>query len=257
MDFKLEKKLHISGDTLKIMAALSMLIDHIAAALLRAALNGGMFTGEKYGILLNLYYAMREIGRAAFPIFAFLLVEGFFHTRSRKNYLFRLGVFFFLSELPFDLAFYGGVYWQKQNVYLTLFLGFFIICIWEKAKMEGSGVTLRKGCCAIAIMACCIAAGMLHGDYGIYGVLLIMVFYEGRSKEMGTEKSVAGFIRLFTCTLGYLLFMWEPWSIIGFVLICFYDGTRNQKGIVWKYFFYTFYPVHLLVLGIIRVAFSG
>lgn len=250
MEFKLENKLLISGDALKIAAVLSMLIDHIAAVLLRTALNGSMFTGENYGIWLNLYNAMRNIGRAAFPIFAFLLVEGFFHTHSRKNYLFRLGVFFFLSELPFDLALYGRVNWQKQNVYLTLFLGLLVICIWENAKME-------RPAAAIAIMACCIAAKELHGDYGIYGVLLIMVFYMGRSREMGTEKSAAGFIRLFTCTLGFLLFMWEPWSIIGFVLIYFYDGTRNQKGIVWKYFFYTFYPVHLLILGIIRVAFSG
>lgn len=98
----------LSGSTLKLIAIITMLIDHIGAAVIARLL----IAGQGSEMLYKIYYAMRAVGRVAFPIFCFLLVEGFFYTGSRKKYALRLFGFALLSEIPFDLAF-SGKYWNS------------------------------------------------------------------------------------------------------------------------------------------------
>lgn len=136
------KKRGISGSTIKIIAVVAMLIDHVAAALLtrmliqRGMLEIGMLDFEQQvnWVMKNaaLYYGvtfMRLVGRLGFPIFCFLLVEGFQKTRNVGKYAFRLGLFALISEIPFDLACSGKVLeFGYQNVYFTLLIG--ILALW-------------------------------------------------------------------------------------------------------------------------------
>ena len=110
----------LSGTALKRIACLSMLIDHIGAALLE---NGLFRQNAVWQGGVRLDFVMRMAGRLAFPIYCFLLVEGFVHTHDFRKYALRMLGFALLSEFPFDWAFFSGVWWGHQNVYFTLLLG--------------------------------------------------------------------------------------------------------------------------------------
>lgn len=263
------RKLFLDGNALKIIAAITMLIDHIGAAILLPMHLTGI---NAFGRWIDVYSISRIIGRTAFPIFVFLLVEGFFHTHSRKKYFGRLMLFGLLSEIPYDLAFYAEpVYGNSQNVFWTLGIGFFVIwgleelygryaSGWKLIKKNGMGYRLGswegRGRAYYQMAACLLAviliftgwftAGVLRTDYGGYGVLLIVLFYFGKHAKVRPAL---------TCLAGYLLFLWEPWCLGGFLLILFYNGTRKPSGKGFRYFFYLFYPVHLLIFGLIRVVF--
>lgn len=137
------KRKGISGSTIKIIAVVAMLIDHIAATvMIRQLIADGLMevAGSnnmadmmnwlmENGVLYYLYMAMRMIGRLGFPIFCFLLVEGFQRTRDRKKYALRLAAFALISEIPFDLAIRGEVFFAGyQNVYFTLLIGLLAMC---------------------------------------------------------------------------------------------------------------------------------
>lgn len=103
-----KKRLVLNGSTLKILAMVTMLIDHIGAAvLLRYLLDirSHVASIDAYNQLVTLYQVLRGIGRIAFPIYCFLLVEGFQKTRNLKKYIMRLGIFAVIAEVPFDLCF--------------------------------------------------------------------------------------------------------------------------------------------------------
>ena len=125
-----QKRQGLSGTTLKLMACITMLIDHIGASCLEAGLlvpliASGTFSTDPAAVsLLQMDRVLRYIGRLAFPIFCFLLVEGFLHTHDVKRYVERLFLFGLLSEVPFDMAFFRTPFhWGNQNVYWTLALG--------------------------------------------------------------------------------------------------------------------------------------
>ena len=124
----------LSGSTLKIIAVITMLTDHIGAGILgRIITMQGIYSGSVY----NVYTVMRYIGRLAFPIFCFLLVEGFMHTHNVKKYASRLFVFALISEIPFDLFVSGRIVdTSAQNVYFTLLIG--LICMWACDMSEES-----------------------------------------------------------------------------------------------------------------------
>ena len=110
----------LSGTALKRIACLSMLVDHLGASLLE---NGLFRCSAIDPRLVGLDQLLRLVGRLAFPIYCFLLVEGFLHTHDLKKYALRMLGFALISEWPFDWAFFSGVYWGHQNVYFTLLLG--------------------------------------------------------------------------------------------------------------------------------------
>lgn len=136
----------LSGSTLKLIAIITMLIDHIGAAVIARLL----IAGQGSEMLYKIYYAMRAVGRVAFPIFCFLLVEGFFYTGSRKKYALRLFGFALLSEIPFDLAFSGKTLeFGYQNVFFTLLIGLLTIMLFDAVvkKQEWHPVLLQCAAC--------------------------------------------------------------------------------------------------------------
>lgn len=245
---KLEKEgFGLSGAVLKIIAVVTMLIDHTGAAVFEGvvlpkmgAVNGyislyqNAYTGTVSSEVLAdpnfnwmlFTFVMRQIGRIAFPIYCFLLVEGFLHTRDIKKYALRLGIFSLISELPFDLAFYGKLEFVHQNVYFTLFIGVLVMAALK--KLEG-----RKMIQLLAIFLGMFAAELLSTDYASRGILLIVILYLLRDHKAAK------------CIAGAVSFSWEVTSVISFLLIPLYNGKRGKQ---MKYFFYAFYPVHLLLL---------
>ena len=234
----------MSGAVLKSIAVITMLIDHIGAAffyVFTSSYDGSAaFAGADM-----IQQVLRIIGRTAFPLFCFLLVEGFLHTRSRIKYLLRLGVFAFLSEVPFDLAFYD-VLWDTtmQNVFFTLFFGVLAMASlhwgenWHAAEPKK---IWRRLVGLLGAVLCVGAAYLLRTDYAGGGVLLILVMYVLRNERVWV--SLAGYATM-------CLVMMESWCFPAFFLIPKYNG---EKGKSVKYFFYVFYPVHLLLLAGIRI----
>ncbi len=226
----------LTGSTLKIIAIISMIIDHTGLALWRRLPGMGylvpdVMTYEKWEFV---YHCLRNIGRTAFPIYCFLLVEGFFHTSDKIKYAARLLIFAFISELPFKYAFLNLASWR--NVFFTLFIGF--ITIWA---MDEAGYRLKQWHTIWMGKILCWTAGgcaaaFLDTDYGWKGIMLIGIFYLFREK------------RLQALVIGYLSFLWEAYCLPAFILIWFYNGKR---GIKLKMVFYLVYPLHLTILYVI------
>jgi len=236
------RKQFLDSDILKTIAVVTMLIDHIAAAILLPAFS--LAGAESFDRWHGIYHVFRNIGRTAFPIFAFLLAEGFFYTHSRKKYFGRLVLFALLSEIPYDMAFHGEVFYRnEQNVFWTLAIGFLVIWGMEEIYKKYNAVCFMS---VALILLGWLAAVFFRTDYKGYGVLLIVLFYFGKRVKAS---------RMLICICGYLLFLWEPYCFGGFLLILCYNGTRKPRGKGLQYFFYLFYPVHLLSLGLIRRAF--
>ena len=230
----IQQKRGISGSTLKIIAVISMLIDHIAAAVLVYYI----FQDESY---YAAYEFMRGvIGRLAFPIYCFLLVEGFERTRSKQKYGARLFVFALISEIPFNLAFYGSAFYSGgQNVFFTLLIGLLVMCGMDLMDKKVKNIWVCSGSKLLVTVAFCWFAEFICCDYGAKGVIAITLLYLFRKNRI--EQIVAGCIS----------FLWEPTALLAFIPIAFYSG---KKGLNIKYFFYAFYPVHLLLLyGILQV----
>ena len=115
-----EKYRFLSNSVLKCIALFTMLVDHVASVLLKS--NSTVLL-RLFGRNITLYQSMRMVGRLAFPIYAFLLVEGFYHTQDKKKYGLRLLIFALISEIPWNLEHSGSLFYTKQNVFFTLFLG--------------------------------------------------------------------------------------------------------------------------------------
>lgn len=250
------KRRGIPGSTVKIIAVLVMLIDHIAAVFLtRILISRGAYSvipdEQSYLAWLAenevLYWSiivMRSIGRLGFPIFCFLLVEGFQKTKNIRKYIFRLGLFALVSEVPFDLALAGQPWHLRyQNVYFTLLIG--ILALWGFSLIERRGLAkwLQWLMMAGVLAAAMAAADLLRTDYGGMGVLTIAVMYILRRKKV---LAAAGGCVVLTC-----LALSEAPAFIALLPIALYNGERGLK---MKYFFYAFYPVHLLILYLICLA---
>ena len=204
----------LSGSALKIIAIVTMLIDHIAATVIIRILKFGGYNDGLY----QLYRVMRNIGRIAFPIFCFLLVEGFMHTRDREKYALRLGCFAAVSEIPFDLAFNGKVLEVGyQNVFFTLLLGLLTMMAYDAVMNQSRwSVWKRTALSTIAILAGMFAAEFLSTDYGALGVLCIMVFYLfRRSRIQQVVFWMSGICMVgmgsSVCIRSNLLLQWKTW----------------------------------------------
>ena len=231
---QIQKYSPITGSALKIFAIVTMFIDHfgpvaVGSGILRLPVVRA--SSELYQNWYVFYRLLRNIGRLAFPIFCFLLVEGFIHTRSQKKYVFRLFLFTLISEIPFDLAIYGEWYHpEKQNVFFTLLIGMLVMVAASR---------VRNFYLSLLVMAAGIYLGyFLQTDYGARGVLLISLLYLLR------------FQRPCQCVAGALTMLYEPTAPIAFIPIFFYNGQKGRCSL--KYFFYWFYPVHLFLLAGLR-----
>lgn len=230
----------ISGSTIKIIAVAAMLIDHIAAVVLIRQIRVDYYGSIASGLHIC-YTVMRLIGRLGFPIFCFLLVEGFQKTRSVAKYAFRLGLFALISEIPFDLALKNTpLEFGYQNVYFTLFFG--LLALWafdyfEKIGMSGLTRILFS---AAALALCMGAAHFMQTDYGAMGVLTIAAMYVFRKEKL--LSMLAG------CVVLTIMDLSELTAFFALIPIALYNGSRGLK---MKYFFYGFYPVHLAFLYLI------
>jgi hypothetical protein len=234
-----EKKDGISGSVLKWIAMLSMFIDHAAAVLVEAGWLAGL-----RAVSYNGYLVLRGIGRLAFPIYCFLIAEGMLHTHNVKRYLFRLGVFALISELPFDLAFRRSFFTLNyQNVYFTLFFGLLALSQWQwMTQRKGFyAAWWRQALGALFIAALAWLAEFCRTDYGWQGVVVISLMYLLRQRPVARD--------LGSLAVLYTSSTLELAAFPDVVLFRLYNGERGRQS---KYFFYIFYPAHLLLLAGIR-----
>lgn len=241
---KTERK-GITGSVLKWIAVASMFLDHAAASLIEeGAFSLGSRAMSLQDPLFLLDLVLRAIGRLAFPIYCFLLAEGYRHTRDVRKYLLRLLAFGLVSEIPFDLVFKHRVLeFSYQNVYFTLLLGLLAIHIYQCVMAKGSRLHIPALLAAAPWVA---AAFLLHTDYGAWGAGLILALHVLRDRPAWRNTAAA-----------LLLFGSSPLEIFGypdFLLFHRYNGERGRQP---KYFFYLFYPAHLLLLVLVRIAIFG
>ncbi len=180
------------------------------------------------------------IGRMGFPIFCYLLIEGFQHTRSVKKYAGRLLLFALVSEIPFDLGFAGTPFYREyQNVFFTLFMGLLVIWVMDNAVRVVENKVFRILLMTAAFVTGAVAAELLRTDYGAMGILCIAVIYLfSRNRRL---QLIAGCIA----------FLWEAEALFAFIPIAFYNGRRGWK---LKYIFYVFYPLHLFLIYLVCLA---
>lgn len=244
---RLGRRPSLNRDTIKYIAMAAMLVNHIGTIFL----TPGTF----------LYELFLDIGYFTAPVMCYFLVEGYRLTHSRKLYGRRLFVFAVLSELPFCLAFSHGadVYFVAMNMIFTLFLCFLLLEVLEKEP---------KGFARGLLVALLILASTVS-DWAILAPVYTMLFYKaGQDREKqkkaffwaaalfgafglaGSPEWYSGLQRLL-----YALGCMSGVAAAGVCIVCFYNGRRAQRGQRFsKWFFYLFYPVHLLLLGIIRIA---
>lgn len=225
----------LSGSMLKVIACIAMLIDHTGAIVLsqyQPALTNLFYIN---GRGISAYRIVRDIGRCAFPIFCFLIVEGFLHTHDRRKYGRNLLLFALISEIPWNYMFANSWhYTDKQNVFFTLFLGYLAFCaleyFWETPWMQLASLLALLG---ISIV--------LHADYGWRGFIFLVLMYLLRNEKV--SQAIVG-----SCWLNY---EWK--ACFAFISINMYNGKRGFiHGKAAKYFFYLFYPLHITILVIIR-----
>ena len=231
---KLDKLRIFSGAQLKYIAFLSMLADHVNKALIYPFLSGE-------GILQRISDAFDILGRIAFPLFAFFLVEGFFKTGNRKKYLASLLIFGIISEIPFDMAL-SGVFFEPNSNNIMFTLALMLITIWIidtlKEKMQNMSKYIWYPFSFVIVGIMCIISMVTGLDYEYHAIMIGYLFYIFYNK------------RVFAIFLGYLAIFKEVWSLLGFSLILTYNGKRGKQN---KLFNYCFYPVHLLIPGILRI----
>ena len=229
----------LSGSMLKLIACILMLIDHTGAMILSLytpAMRPFITIGQN---VYRFYGVTRGVGRLAFPIFCFLIVEGVSHTRNRFRYGRNLLIFAFISEIPWNIGLGRSLHYAKQNVYFTLFIGFVTICLVE--YFEANRLIQ-----VLVMFAMLFVSVKLNADYSYRGYILIMIMYWLR-KERAAQALIASVWLKYEWTAGF-----------AFIPINMYNGKRGFiRSKPLKYGFYLFYPVHIAILILIRWKFFG
>ena len=245
----MEKKLQINSFVLHLIAMFTMLLDHAWATVV----SGNMW--------------MNYVGRLAFPIFAFLIAEGYFHTGNFKKYVQRLVIFAIISEIPFNLMTGGSIIYPfHQNVLWTFVIA--LLCIRQIDKIKnGDKAKVKK----ILLIAGIMILGILAGtagmtDYSGAGVLSVFVFYffHGRDwKNMLGQFAGIYFINFILLqnmdipimVLGHeFFFPTQGFAIFALIPIWLYRGKQGMHNKAIQYMYYAFYPVHILILSVLAIA---
>ena len=217
----------MSSFILKLIAVTAMLIDHSGY------------------LIFNRFSFMNYIGRLAFPIFAFLITEGYIHTSNLKKYFFRLLIFAVISQIPYMLLFPSNSF--NLNILFTLSLGLLAITTYDKLKNKLIGFLL--------VTFYSYLAHILHLDYSWFGIAVIFIFYIFKN-----EKLYINMFFIFTTFINYIYYFAKTSRIeyliiflcctLSLIPINLYNG---KKGKNIKYFLYAFYPLHLIALYIIKL----
>lgn len=302
---------HIWGITaagMKLIALIAMFLDHFAVVYLSDFMLKGDWTNlsvrteylsSNEGSFLAITYSiLRIIGRISFPIYAYLIVEGLSYTSNRIKYSLRLFFFALLSEIAFDFAFHKQWFdFGSQNVFWTLFIGLLVISAidyFEQDKKTENFILLREIILFFVTASGAILAKALHSDYGMKGVIAIVMIY---LIKMGSRKRACFYaLTAFTAETLYryltnqtseeiwisiclvlLIFIAcnipfvnvsavlcaclfiaslnfsSVYSVFAVVPVFFYNSRRGRS---LKWFFYLFYPIHLILLSLLRM-FAG
>ena len=231
----------LSATALRCLAMSCMLLDHMWASVI---------PGNNW---------MNDIGRIAFPLYAFQLVEGFFHTSDRKRYGKRLLLFALLSEIPFNLLHMSSAIFPfQQNTIFTLFLGFWAISALEQFRQNRTWKQRIKA--LLIVFAALLLSVVGFVDYGLMGVLTVILFYLCRYLPVGWLFQLIGMI-----CLNIVFFKGQTIPVLGFdfpiqgfallalIPIWLYNGQKGRGGKAFQYTAYAFYPAHQLALYLIRL----
>lgn len=243
----MKKRLELTSAGLHILAMGLMLLDHIWATM---AMD---------------QYWLTCVGRIAFPIFAFMVVEGYFHTRNLKKYLLRLLVFALISEIPFDLMMGGTAFGPfHQNVLWTFLLGLLMIMWIERVRKKGklwATVLVSIGACLVGYLA----GLLLMVDYFGAGVLTVLVFYFFRGRKwwcFAGQLVCLGYINwemlatyyYQTTIFGHPVELYQQTlAVLALIPIWLYHGKQGYHSKWFQYFCYAFYPAHILILSLIML----
>ena len=243
--FGKEKKFQfLDSNMLRIIAVLLMLSDHIWAT----AMSFGNW--------------MTYIGRMAFPIFAFQIAEGFVHTKNFKKYALRLLGFAVITEIPFNLFYSSRVFNPyHQNVLFTLLLGLLAIYVLDNLKKDYSKKNVGKSVLWLALI--CVAGTIGFVDYGFLGVLTVVMFYLCRGYRFTPVLQLIGTILinvvffegqvvLFDIFGKTIEIPTQGFAVFSLIPIWLYNGKKGYSNKILQYGFYAFYPVHMLILYLIK-----
>ncbi len=237
MKNEINKRKGMDALTLKLLAMAFMLLDHTWATVWSVP-----------------WFTM--VGRLAFPIFAFQIVEGFYHTSDRKRYMKRMLVFALISEIPFNLMVADSLVFPfHQNVMLT-----FLIALLLMNWMENSRDSLPK---FIGVSAVCVVLGFVLGiasfaDYNHYGIFMVLLFYWSYKLPFRHLVQLLGMLYINDAMAG-LVFPVELFgrsfevgqqmlAVLALIPIWLYDGRQGYHSKPLQYACYAFYPVHMLLL---------
>ena len=223
----------LSSFSLRIIALACMCVDHAGLALFP---NVGLF---------------RCIGRIAFPLYCFLLAQGFIHTRSLRSYGRRLLLFALLSEIPFDLLIFGQLSSiMEQNVLFSLLFGLMALTA-AKAYRE------KPFSACLIIVSLCMAAMVSRVSFGWLSIALCLCAFYTQGNRLLLLFSYA--ISLLTYTLSlYLSGVTQSWVLVSFcslsalLPLLFYSGRCGPRHPVLTFAFYASYPLHMLALIALR-----
>ena len=239
------RRFGLSASTLRVLAMTFMLLDHMWATVV---------PGNNW---------MTYVGRLAFPIFAFQIVEGFYHTSDRKRYAKRLLILALISEIPFDLMCVSSPFFLfHQNTVFTLLLGLWAVSALDSAKALRTRPAAAKAAFILLITYLLGLFGFV--DYGWKGVMTVVAFYvfhDGRFAKVGQLISMlllnvilfeGQMIPLFG---GAYELPTQAFALLALLPIWLYDGRKGFGGKAFQYSAYLFYPAHLLALHLIRALF--
>lgn len=239
-------KWEISSAGLHILAMGFMLCDHLWAML---------FPAQEW---------LTCIGRMAFPIFAFMIVEGYLHTHNLRRYMLRILVWAILTEVPFDLMYGSSIFYPyHQNVLWTFLISLFIIVLIEKCKLHFKPVLAAVLTAGLVILGFVLGFITMADYYGV-GILTVLTFYFFQNRNW--KNRLCQFLCLYILNVellgGYyyeiqvfgmeLEVMQQGFALLALVPIWMYRGKQGIHSKIFQYFCYSFYPAHMLALFMIR-----
>lgn len=232
----------LNRNQLKYLAIFAMLLDHIAWILSQNYYDSSW----EYALC----FVFRTLGRLTAPIMSWFLVQGYIHTSSKKRYASRLLIFALISQIPFALVRSGKFWTNELNVIFTLLLSFLMLCIIDSPLDRFPKVLLAL--LLFALSAFC--------DWAIFMPLMVLIFYllRDRRRPLIIFYSILSLLVILAdiailCYKGYHWY-WELWQTGMFLfipLLLLYKGQPGSRAPFHKWFFYVFYPGHLLVLWLV------